>query len=131
MAEMDRHTFGVNFGTLVGLNTIRRSIVADKQKIGKIKILLESSLKQGAFGLSTNFSLNDFDFFEEEELVDIFKINQADNSVVKHHLEDEGQNILPASFKINQYRESVWRKNAPFSLQSHWKKFLELFFQSA
>ena len=61
---------------------------------------MESSLKQGAFGLSTNFSLNDFDFFEEEELVDIFKINQADNSVVKHHLEDEGQNILPAVSKL-------------------------------
>ncbi|MEK7130999.1 MAG: amidohydrolase family protein [Patescibacteria group bacterium] len=100
LAEMDKHTFGVNFGTLVGLNTIRRSIVADKQKIGKIKMLLDLSLKQGAFGLSTNFSLNDFDFFEEEDLVDIFKINQADNSIVKHHLEDEGQNILPAISKL-------------------------------
>jgi len=100
LAEMDRHNFGVNFGTFVGLNTIRRSIVADKQKIGKIKILLESSLKQGAFGLSTSFSLNDFDFFEEEDLVDIFKINQANDSIVKHHLEDEGQNILPAVSKL-------------------------------
>lgn len=100
LAEMDRHNLGVNFGTLVGLNTIRRSIVADNQKIGKIKMLLESSLKQGAFGLSTSFSLNDFDFFEEEDLVDIFKMSQTANSIVKHHLEDEGQNILPAVSKL-------------------------------
>lgn len=100
LAEMDRHSFGVNFGTLVGLNTIRRSIVADKQKIGKIKMLLESSLNQGAFGLSTSFSLNDFDFFEEDELVDIFKVNQSKNSIIKHHLDDEGQNILPAISKL-------------------------------
>lgn len=100
LTEMDRHSLGVNFGTLVGLNTIRRSVIADKQKIGKIKMLLESSLTQGAFGLSTSFSLNDFDFFEEDDLADIFKINQAKNSVVKHHLEDEGQNILPAVSKL-------------------------------
>ena len=100
LAEMDKHRLGINFGTLVGLNTIRRSIIADKQKIGKIKILLESSLKQGAFGLSTSFSLNDFDFFEEEDLADIFKMSQMNNSVVKHHLEDEGQNILPAVSKL-------------------------------
>ena len=63
LAEMDRHKLGLNFGTLAGLNTLRRSIIADKQKIAKIKMLLQSSLDQGAFGLSTNFGLNDLGFF--------------------------------------------------------------------
>ena len=116
LAEMDRHKIGLNFGTLVGLNTIRRSIVADKQKIGQIKILLKSSLDQGAFGLSTNLGLNDLNFFSDEELADIFKILQPYDTVAKHHLEDEGQNILPAiSRLIGAARESK-NKNAYISL---------------
>ncbi|KKT19618.1 MAG: Amidohydrolase 3 [Parcubacteria group bacterium GW2011_GWB1_43_8] len=85
LAEMDRHKLGLNFGTLVGLNTIRRSIVSDKQKIGKIKILLKS---------------NDLGFFSDEEMADIFKILQPYDAVVKHHLEDEGSNILPAVSRL-------------------------------
>ena len=100
LMEMDRHKLGLNFGTLVGLNTIRRSIIADKQKIAKIKMLLQSSLDQGAFGLSTNFGLNDLGFFSDEEMADIFKVLQPYGSVVKHHLEDEGQNILPAISRL-------------------------------
>ena len=100
LAEMDRHKIGLNFGTLVGLNTLRRSIVSDKQKIAKIKILLKSSLDHGAFGLSTNFGLNDLGFFSDEEMADIFKILQPYNAVAKHHLEDEGQNILPAISRL-------------------------------
>ena len=110
LAEMDRHKIGLNFGTLVGLNTLRRSIVSDKQKIAKIKILLKSSLDQGAFGLSTNLGLNDLNFFSDEELTDIFKILQPYDAVAKHHLEDEGQNILPAiSRLIGAARESKTR----------------------
>jgi len=100
LAEMDRHKLGLNFGTLVGLNTIRRSIIADKQKIAKIKMLLQSSLNQGAFGLSTNFGLNDLGFFSDEEITDIFKILQSYDAVAKHHLEDEGQNILSAVSRL-------------------------------
>ena len=100
LMEMDRHKLGLNFGTLVGLNTIRRSIIADKQKITKIKMLLQSSLDQGAFGLSTNFGLNDLGFFSDEEMTDIFKVLQPYGAVVKHHLEDEGQNILPAISRL-------------------------------
>jgi len=100
LMEMDRHKLGLNFGTLVGLNTIRRSIIADKQKIAKIKMLLKSSLDQGAFGLSTNFGLNDLGFFSDEEMADIFKVLQSYDAVVKHHLEDEGQNILPAVSRL-------------------------------
>ena len=100
LAEMDRHKIGLNFGTLVGFNTLRRSIVSDKQKIAKIKILLKSSLDQGAFGLSTNFGLNDLEFFPDQEMADIFKVLQPYDAVVKHHLEDEGQNILPAISRL-------------------------------
>lgn len=99
-AEMDKHKLGLNFGTLVGLNTLRRSIVSDKQRIAKIKFLFQSSLSQGAFGLSTNFGLNDLDFFPDQEMADIFKVLQPYGAVVKHHLEDEGQNILPAISRL-------------------------------
>lgn len=100
LEEMDRHKIGLNFGTLVGLNTLRRSIVSDKQKIAQIKTMLKSSLDQGAFGLSTNFGFNDLGSFSDEEMADIFKTLQPYDAVAKHHLEDEGQDILPAVSKL-------------------------------
>ncbi len=110
LAEMDKHKLGLNFGTFVGLNTIRRSIIADNHKIDKIKLLLKSSLEQGAYGLSTNFGLNDLGFFDNEEVTSIFKVLHSYNAVAKHHLEDEGQNLLPAVSKlIGTARESKTR----------------------
>ncbi|RJQ31633.1 hypothetical protein C4572_02040 [Candidatus Parcubacteria bacterium] len=107
LAEMENHKLGLNFGTFVGLNTIRRSIIADKQRIAKIKMLLKSSLEGGAFGMTTNFGLSDLGFFEHEELVEIFNILAPYHLPVKHHLEDEGQNLLPAISKmISAARES-------------------------
>ena len=130
LAEMDRHKIGLNFGTLVGFNTLRRSIVSDKQKIAKIKILLKSSLDQGAFGLSTNFGLNDLEFFPDQEMADIFKVLQPYDAVVKHHLEDEGQNILPAISRLIGAAQKLQDKNAHLSFQIFGAKFVELFFSS-
>ncbi len=59
LAVLDQHPVGVNFGTLVGHATVRRAIIGEalreltKNELGVFCRTLESSLAEGAFGLST------------------------------------------------------------------------------
>lgn len=94
--EMERHGLGLNFGTFVGLNTIRRGVIGDNQRLGKMKILLKSALEEGVFGVTTNFGWAESDYFSDPDAVELFKILADYGAVSKHHLEDEGQNMLPA-----------------------------------
>lgn len=102
LSEMEEHKLGLNFGTFVGLNTLIDEIMGRKTGIPtageteQIKLLLESSLKDGAFGLSTNFGLNQKESFENEFIESLFKIVGKKGGVTKHHLEDEGTDILPS-----------------------------------
>lgn len=100
LREMDGRKLGVNFGSFVGLNTIRRSIIDDRQQIKKIGFLLESSLRDGAFGVSTNFGLDDMGFLADDKIVAMLNRLKPYGAISKHHLEDEGQNLLPAVSKL-------------------------------
>lgn len=100
LEELEWRKIGVNFATLVGLNTLRKSIKKGDQKTEKVKILLKSSLEAGAFGLSTNFGMPGPDFFSYEEVTDILSVLKEHNAVAKHHLEDEGENILPSISRL-------------------------------
>jgi N-acyl-D-aspartate/D-glutamate deacylase len=59
---LDRRPLAVNFGTLVGHSTIRRAIVGEalrdltKNELGVFARILETSLKEGAFGFSTGLA---------------------------------------------------------------------------
>lgn len=100
LEEMDKHKLGINFGTFVGLNTIRRSTINDRQQIKKTGFLLELSLRDGAFGVSTNFGLDDIGFFTDDNLVAMLNRLKPYGVISKHHLEDEGQNLLPVVSRL-------------------------------
>ena len=101
--EVDRHKLGVNFATLVGLNTLQDQVDDARQ----LKFLLEKSLEEGAFGISTNLGLDGNAPLSEGDLAEILKLLKKNGGIVKHHLEDEGKNILPAlSRLISMARET-------------------------
>jgi N-acyl-D-amino-acid deacylase len=60
LATIDRQPFAVNFGTLVGHNTIRRALSGDavreltKNEIAVFSETLKKAIDEGGFGLSTN-----------------------------------------------------------------------------
>src|SRR5665213_2702405 len=60
LATIDKRPFAVNFGTLTGHSTIRRSLAGDavrelnKNELGVFLETLRKTLAEGAFGLSTN-----------------------------------------------------------------------------
>ncbi|MBU3925892.1 amidohydrolase family protein [Patescibacteria group bacterium] len=87
--ELEKHKLGLNFATLVGFNTLRYETEDPKE----MKFLLDSSMKQGAFGLSTNSK-------DVETMEMLYEPIKKRNGITKHHLEDEGANVLPSISSI-------------------------------
>lgn len=62
LKALERSHIGINFGTMVGHDTLRREIIGDslrnitKNELNVFLSILEASLKDGAFGLSTGLS---------------------------------------------------------------------------
>ena len=62
LKALDKNHIGINFGTMVGHDTIRREIIGDslrnitKNELNVFFNILETSLKDGAFGLSTGLN---------------------------------------------------------------------------
>lgn len=106
LSELERRKLPLNFGTLVGHGTIRRGVIgnenrpAEKTELDQMKFLLEKSLKEGAFGISTNLGSAHGKSATDEEVAELLKIVADFNAVASHHLEDEGKNILPALSRL-------------------------------
>ncbi|MDP3784809.1 MAG: amidohydrolase family protein [bacterium] len=106
--ELSRHPLGVNFATLVGHGTLRRSVLGGETRAAthaetdQMRLLLERSLGEGAFGLSTNLGASHGRPADENELAELFSIVRAYGGLTKHHLKDEGKNILPALVQLIQ-----------------------------
>jgi N-acyl-D-amino-acid deacylase len=82
-----------------------------------MKYLLRNSLNEGAFGISTNLGLYPAKSLKDEELISLFNIIEKENALTKHHLEDEGENILPAVSRLI----SITRKSRTKMHISHFK----------
>ena len=106
--ELSRRPLGVNFATLVGHGTLRRSVLGDETRAAthaetdQMRLLLERSLRDGAFGLSTNLGASHGRPAAEDELAELFAVVRAYGGLTKHHLKDEGKNILPALVELIQ-----------------------------
>ncbi|MEW5907653.1 MAG: amidohydrolase family protein [Patescibacteria group bacterium] len=95
LAELDNRQLSLNFGTLVGFKTLEEN----STDFNQMKMLLESSLKEGAFGLSTSLGLGPTRL-SEDEIEELLKSLKKFGGFTKHHLEDEGKEILPALSNI-------------------------------
>jgi N-acyl-D-amino-acid deacylase len=106
LSELSNHPLGVNFATLVGHNTLRRGVItggarqANENEIKQIKFLIEKSLKEGAFGFSTNLGTAHEIPATNEELIEFLGIVKKFGAASFHHLSDEGQDILPALSRL-------------------------------
>lgn len=111
--ELEKHKMAINFGTLVGFNTLQKAVLGKEvrqpteNELNQIKLLFKDSLEAGVFGISTNFGMGHIKSPRDEEIIDLFKIAKKYEALTSHHLEDEGENILPAvSRLINLARKS-------------------------
>lgn len=99
LSELENHGVAVNFCTLTGLNTLQK--ISNEQNLEQIKFILKQTLEEGSFGISANFGvLTDGKDFNEDEIIELFKVVGEHEAITKHHLEDEGENILPAISRL-------------------------------
>ncbi|MEK9175493.1 MAG: hypothetical protein AAB795_02765 [Patescibacteria group bacterium] len=90
--SLNRAGISINVATLIGQETLRKNTISIEEK----KLLLSRSLKDGACGLSSNFSFVNFSEEVKQESVELLKVVKEYNGLWKIHIGDEGQNLLPA-----------------------------------
>ncbi len=99
-AELSRHRFGCNLGSLVGYSTLRRGLVGDeirgldKNELAALKRILEQSLDAGAFGLSSGLSYAHEIIISELELFELVSLVAKAHALFSVHLRSEGSEII-------------------------------------
>lgn len=102
LKELGAQKLGVNFGTLVGHGTLRKGVlglesrVPNQAEIDQMRLLLSRSLKAGAFGMSTSLGAAYGEMASDDEIAALLQIVAENGALAKHHLKDEGVNILPS-----------------------------------
>lgn len=100
--ELERHSLGVNFFTLVGYNMLRAQVVKDisraaaPDEIRKMQELLADALKDGAWGLSFALLFPHGKDASNEEMLAMLEVVRAFGGICKVHLRDEGKNLSPS-----------------------------------
>jgi len=96
LATLDKLSLGVNFATLVGHSTVRRALVGDnlrdlsKNELHVLGGVLERSLKEGAFGLSTGLGYVHGSKTPYSEIKYLAEIVKKYNGVYATHLRKSG-----------------------------------------
>lgn len=133
--KLEINSLGINFATLIGHGTLRRNVVGDETRriteseLKKMKFLLERSLKRGAYGLSFSLGSAHEKEASAKEITELAKTVKEYDGLVKHHLEDEGKNILPAIAHLVGYARESRAKTQISHFKaigrSAWEKFEE------
>ncbi|MCK4591990.1 D-aminoacylase [Candidatus Parcubacteria bacterium] len=122
-SELNKKSIGLNFGTLVGHETLRRGLMGDQvrkiteEEIKMIGRMLSESLEAGAFGMSTGL------VFSHARAATIYEINflagilKSYNSLYASHIRGESEELLPS---INETIQIGRETNVPIEI-SHLK----------
>lgn len=102
LEKLSRFKIGVNFGTLIGHSTIRRGIIGEEfrdltePELREMKYLVEKSLAEGAFGVSTGLSYSHSRITPQYEILEIAKIVEKYGGLYATHLRSEKEGLLAA-----------------------------------
>ncbi|MBD3415162.1 MAG: amidohydrolase family protein [Candidatus Aminicenantes bacterium] len=113
----------LNFGSLVGHNTIRRQVMGysmDKptpHQIQKMKALITEEMKAGALGFSTGLAYIPGTYSDTEELIQCVSAIKPFGGIYATHLRDQGKHITQS---IKEAIEIGEKNNVPVQI-SHIK----------
>ena len=90
---------GINFGTLVGYSTVRRSIVGERKRLFEkeldvFKVVLKQAMRDGAFGLSTGLEFVHGKQASKKEIKELVSVLNEFNGVYATHLHDYSSGIV-------------------------------------
>jgi N-acyl-D-amino-acid deacylase len=121
--KIEDRGISVNFGCLIGHNTIRRRVMSFKmetpteEEMEKMKALVDEEMKAGALGFSTGLSYLPGIYSETEEIVQLASVVSRYGGIYATHLRDQGRHITEA---IEEAIEIGERNNIPVQI-SHIK----------
>ena len=85
----------INYATLTGHNSIRREVMGSNNRppteaeLSEMKELVEKSMQEGAFGLSTGLYYTPGNYAETSEIIELAKVAAKYNGIYVSHLRDE------------------------------------------
>ncbi|MCK5413321.1 MAG: D-aminoacylase [Candidatus Pacebacteria bacterium] len=100
--ELNKKKIGLNFGTLIGHETLRRSLLGDEvrkiteEEVEIIGKMLDDSLQAGAFGLSTGLVFSHAKMTTINEIKFLVNILKSSNSYYASHIRGEAEELLPS-----------------------------------
>ena len=102
LEELGRRKIGLNFGTLVGHETLRRGLLGDEvRKVDddEIKMLgrmLLDSLNEGVFGMSTGLVFSHAKMTTSDEVKYLAEILKTADACYASHIRGEAEELLPS-----------------------------------
>ena len=99
---LEEQGISINFGSLVGHNTIRREVMEYKMEVptekemSQMKDLVEQEMQSGGLGLSTGLSYLPGIYAETEEIVDLASVIAPYGGIYASHIRDQAQHITEA-----------------------------------
>jgi len=110
---MEKRPLGVNFGTLVGHTTIRQALIGEdtrslsRNELAVLNSVLDKSLKQGAFGVSTGLDYIYNRDTSYNEIKSAAEIAAKNKKIYATRLRDEKRGIVNSiNEKINVAKET-------------------------
>ena len=93
---------GLNVGTLIGHNSVRREVMgtanrkATAEEIARMQELVEQAMREGAVGFSTGLIYIPGTYSETSEVVSLAKAAAKYGGTYASHMRDEGEKIVDA-----------------------------------
>lgn len=121
--KLERIGIAINFGCLVGHNTIREKVMGMKmeepsaKELAEMKNLIEQEMKAGGLGFSTGLAYLPGTYSETMEIVELASVVARYGGVYASHIRDQGKKITEA---IEEAIE-IGRRNRMKVLISHIK----------
>ena len=100
LARLDALRKSINIGTFIGQGSVRTAVIgnvnrrATADEIGKMKVLVEHGMKDGAFGLSSGLFYVPGTFTPTEEVIELAKVAARFGGMYISHMRDETAGVV-------------------------------------
>lgn len=100
--DLEETGISINFGSLIGHNTIRREVMKFKmeapteEEMSQMKALIDKEMRAGGLGFSTGLSYLPGIYSKTEEIVELASAVSTYDGIYASHIRDQAQHITEA-----------------------------------
>ncbi len=100
--DLEEKGIAINFGSLIGHNTIRREVMEykmeepDEEEMTQMKALIDQEMRAGGLGFSTGLSYLPGIYSKTEEIVELASAISPYNGIYASHIRDQAEHITEA-----------------------------------